>query len=59
MLSRPAADIEEDLLETRDGELWFDFWRRGDHVGDGFQNGSARWDDIVAGGGGIPVATVL
>lgn len=53
------ADIEEELLDERDGELGLDGVVAVDDLVEGLGDGSAADHDVVAGDGGVPVSSVL
>lgn len=59
MLREGHTNVEEKLLEGGDGELGLDVEGVLGDLGDGLEDGRAAGDDGVAGGGLIPVATVL
>ena len=53
------ADVEEDLLEARDGQFGLDLGRRRRDLVKGLQDRGTRGHDGVAGDGVVPVLAVL
>lgn len=59
MFREVHADVEEDLLEARDGQLGLDLgWRRSD-LANRFEDRCSRGDDVVSGDGLVPIPAVL
>lgn len=53
------TNVEEDLLDARNGQLWLDLGRRRRDFADSLEDRSARRDNVIASDCLVPVSAVL